>query len=84
MFRAFFTKYESSKFYRNRLIKKYKQKINPKMRKQDKIINSLKNRFDFTKINAEEIDPIFFKFSVLENLSAWGVNASSVIFKFIR
>ncbi len=74
------TKYENSKFYQNRLIKKHKPKLNVGTRSFDEIIELLSKEFDLLKIEADEVDSTFWKYGVLENIS----DSSALQFKIFE
>lgn len=73
-----------SKLYKQKLIKKYKPKITPRVRTHAELIELLKKEFDLTKINADEVEPNFWKYGVMENVSYDGVPNSSLRFQIFR
>ena len=76
------TKFENSKFYQKRLIKKYKPKLNVGINDFDKIIKLLSNEFDLSKISEDDVDSIFWQHAVLGDFSE--SESNSLEFKIFK
>lgn len=79
------TKYENSIYFKNRLIKKYKQMIAPGINTQEEIILSLKKQFDLIEINKNSVSKVFWKVAVLDNLNnKQSTNLDFKVYKIIN
>lgn len=62
--------YENSNFYKKRIISKYKHLIKPGEHTCEEIISSIKEKYDLKKISENQVDNVFWEYSVMRNLSA--------------
>ena len=84
MFWKLRTKYENSSYYKNKLIKKHKKSLTPGIKTTDELIRILKNNYSAREIPQENIDTVFWKYSVLYNLESSQSHNGTYNFKVFK
>lgn len=86
MFRRLILKYENSKFFKKRLIAKYKKNLTPGLKSTFELIKVLKSNYNIQEISYKDVDPVFWEHSVFDNLESLqnGKTYQFCVFKVIR